>query len=55
VGPRTGLITMAKRKISSLSRESKPDHSYRLARSLVAIPIELSRLLCIRTIKAKIK
>jgi hypothetical protein len=42
VGPRAGLDAVAKRKILSHCRESNPG---RPARSPVAIPTELSRLL----------
>jgi hypothetical protein len=44
VGPRAGLYTVSKKKIPNTRRESNPYRPDRPARSLVAIPTELSRL-----------
>jgi hypothetical protein len=44
VGPRAVLNTLVKRKVPSPRRESKTDRPDRPARSLVAIPTEVSRL-----------
>jgi hypothetical protein len=48
VGLRVGLDAVAKRKIPIPRRNSNPDRLDRPARSLVAIPTELSRLLDIQ-------
>jgi hypothetical protein len=48
VGPRAGMDTLTKSKIPNPCRESRPD---RPARSLVAIPIELSQLTADTVIK----
>jgi hypothetical protein len=45
VGPRDVLEAVVKRKIPSPRRESNSRNSDRPARSLVAVPTELSRLL----------
>jgi hypothetical protein len=45
IGPRAELGVIEKRKICWLCRESKPG---RPDRSLVAIPIELSRIISVR-------
>jgi hypothetical protein len=45
VGPRADLDAVVKRKIPIPHRESNPRTPYRPARSLIAIPTELSRLL----------
>jgi hypothetical protein len=47
VGPRADLDAVAKRKISRTRQESNPECLDSLARSLVAIPTELSRIFLI--------